>query len=231
MRITLLFGLMLMLASCGNEDVNNPSEEVMEENEIEVFPETEPEPKANCYYNGNLAENLSKEVIVDLLGETNYSEFIRLDRAESFINCKSGNDIELLSFGDERCCTPNSYDLRYQIVIDGEAVFSFRMTSGADMKFEPVSTIVEEQLEGYQKLLSGDFATSYADARKIAVENGVNLSESDIELVPDEQNTTHNKRYYWEAELEYDHNSIALLQIDVMTGNVKKKVLTIESIE
>lgn len=232
MRITLLFGLIVMLASCGNEDVNNPSEEVMEETEIEVLPETEPEPKANCYYNGNLAENLSKEVIVGLLGEGNYSKSVRLDRAESFINCMRGNDIELLSFGDESCCAPNSYDLQYQVLMDGEAIFSFRMTAGADMKFEPVSTIIEEQLKGYKQLLDGKFDVSYREAKKIAEQNGANLSEVSLELVLNEKkNHPNTTSYHWEVELEYDHNSVVLLQIDATTGKTSTSTLELTNIE
>lgn len=225
MRITLLFGLIVVLASCGNEDVNDPSEEVMEESEIEVLPETEPEPKMNCYYNGNLAENLSKEVIVDLLGEGNYSKSVRLDRTESSINCMRGNDIELLNFGDETCCSPSSYDLQYQILMDSEVIFSFRMTAGEDMKFEPVSTIVEEQLKGYKQLLDGKINISYGEARTIAEENGANLSEVSLELV------SNGNSYHWEVELAYDHNSIVLLIIDSKTGRTKKEVLTIEHFE
>lgn len=225
MRITLLFGLIVVLASCGNEDVNDPSEEVMEESEIEVLPETESESKANCYYNGNLAENLSKGVIVDLLGEGNYSKSVRLDRTESSINCMRGNDIELLNFGDETCCSPSSYDLQYQILMDSEVIFSFRMTAGEDMKFEPVSTIVEEQLKGYKQLLDGKINISYGEAKTIAEENRANLSEVSLELV------SNGNSYHWEAELEYDHNSIVLLIIDSKTGRTKKEVLTIEHFE
>lgn len=219
MRTTLLFGLVLIFASCGEGAIND-GEDFTDDVPVERFRE--------CYLDDDLALNEVQPLIIDLLGNEIYSKHVRFDPKESSINCSSENEIELLPFGDTSCCTPSSYDLRYQLMQDGEEIFSFRLLGGKDMEFEVASTIVQEQLDGYRKLLEGKFEISYTEAQKIAEKYGADLSDSRLELVLSEEDVLPNTAsHHWEIELESDDNSVLLLQIDAMTGKARTSKLSL----
>jgi len=58
---------------------------------------------------------------------------------------------------------------------------------------------------------------------------GVDFNESALELVKNEGDSLSiSSTFHWEAELEYDHNSVVLLLIDVMTGETNTELLKIE---
>lgn len=219
MRTTLLFGLILILAACSEEAINDRENE-MDDLSIGRL--------RDCYYHENSALNEAKTLIIDLLGDEIYSKHVRFDPTESSINCSNENTIELLPFGDTTCCNPSSYDLRYQLMMGNEELFSFRLLGGKDREFEVASTIVQEQLDAYRKLLEGKFDISFAQAKKIALKHGANLSESVLELVLNENNTDPNSAsHYWEIELDSDDNSVVLLQIDAMTGKTTTSRLSL----
>ena len=185
-----------------------------------------------CYYEDDLAKRRSDSVLISIFGKANFEQSVRFDLVESTMNCQIDGAIQLIPFGDTNYCVPNSYDLYYYVQENDALVFEFRIVAGSDMRFEPISTIVGDQLRAYRKLLDGDFNISYTKARKIALENGVDFNESNLELVKNETVSSQGKStYHWEAELEYDHNSVVLLWIDVMTGKTRKEVLTIEGVE
>ncbi|PHR30912.1 MAG: hypothetical protein COA38_09290 [Fluviicola sp.] len=182
-----------------------------------------------CYYEDDLAKGKSDSILNSIFGKAIFNRNIRLSSTESMMNCALDNTIILVPFGDTNYCVPNSYDLLYSIHAGGKNIYSFRMVSGKDMQFEPVSTIVADQLQGYRNLLDGQFKISYSQARIIAKSNGVSFEDSNLELVKNE--SAGQSTYHWEAELEYDHNSVVLLLIDAMTGATSEEVLTIENIQ
>ena len=213
-----LFLLLFFFAACESTETEN-SEGIVSENSIDTQFQ-------KCYYEDDLAKNHADSVLISLFGTGVFVRNIRIDLKESTMNCQVDNIIELVPFGDRTHCAPNSYDLSYTIYDSGETIFSFRMIAGSDMLFETASTIVEDQLLGYRELLSGNFKVDYARAKAIALANGVDLGEAALELVKAE-----NGSYHWEAELEYDHNSVVLLLIDVISGKTSKEVLTMSSVE
>lgn len=214
----------LILFSCGTND-SDETDTVPTESLIDSrFQE--------CYYENDLAKNKADSALIQVFGEKLFSRYIKLNLDESTMNCQVDDAIELVPFGDSSYCVPNSYDLRYQINEKGNELFTFRLVAGSDMQFEPVSTIVSDQLKGYQQLLSGKFAINYTQAKSIAFEEGVDFNESYLELIRNtEDSLTGNTTFSWEAELEYDHNSVLLLHIDAMTGETGTVTYTIEHIE
>lgn len=218
------FSLILVFVSCETNEVD-VADDVNSESLIYERFET-------CYYEDDLAKRRSDSVLISIFGKANFEQSVRFDLVESTMNCQIDGAIQLVPFGDTNYCVPNSYDLYYYVQESDALIFEFRIVAGSDMHFEPISAIVGDQLKGYRKLLDGDFKISYAKARKIAEENGVDFNESNLELVKNETDSSQGKStYHWEAELEYDHNSVVLLWIDVLTGKTRKEVLTIEGVE
>jgi len=220
-------GGIFLISSCDNlyegidDDVTFPDEEAATKEHDPRF--------VQCYYEEGLAKNQCDSVLISIFGEELYSKNVRFDLAESSLNCEVDGDIQLVAFGDSNHCVPNSYDLRYSVKSNGKSIFPFRMIAGKDMEFEPVSTIIEDQLIGYRKLLEGDFKISYTQAKSIALAEGVDFNESALELVKNEGDSLSiSSTFHWEAELEYDHNSVVLLLIDVMTGETNTELLKIE---
>lgn len=219
------FSVMFVFVSCETNEVEVDDDDVASESLID-------QRFATCYYEDDLAKKRADSVLISILGKSNFNQAIQFDLSESSINCQVENVIQLVPFGDTNYCVPNSYDLLYDVLENGKSIFEFRMLAGSDMEFEPVSTIVRDQLRGYRKLLDGEFKISYTKAVKIAKVNGVDFNESNLELVKDEKTASNgNIGYHWEAELEYDHNSVVLLWIDVMTGETSKEVLSIKGVE
>lgn len=217
-NLFLFFILIFTFTSCQPEDTDEIISESLIDSRFQV-----------CYYQDDLAKGKCDSVLISIFGETLFNRNIRLSSTESMMNCEVDSSIVLVPFGDTNHCVPNSFDLLFSIHEGGENIFSFRMISGKDIQFEPVSTIVADQLIGYRKLLDGKFSIDYSEAKVIAKSNGVDFGESTLELVKNE--TVGKTNYHWEAELEYDHNSVALLLIDVMTGATSKEVITIENIQ
>lgn len=181
-----------------------------------------------CYYEEDLAKNKCDSVLTSIFGEKLFSQNVKFDLSESSLNCEVDGSIQLVTFGDSNYCVPNSYDLRYSVKSRGNIIFPFRMVAGNDMEFEPVSTIIKDQLVGYRRLLEGDFKIGYPQAKSIAASKGVDFNESALELVKNEGDSLASQNsYHWEAELESDQNSVVLLLIDVMTGATSTELLTI----
>lgn len=222
--IFLSFILMFVFGSCGTNETASTDPKNSESLIDSRF--------AQCYYEDDLAKNQSDSVLISILGKNCFNRSVRFELKESSMNCEVDGAIRLVPFGDTNFCVPNSYDLSYSLMEKNQPIFEFRMTAGKDMSFETGSTIVENQLRGYRKLMDGEFKLSYSEALKIAQANGVNVNESNLELVKNETSSSNGKaNYHWEAELEYDHNSVVLLWIDVMTGATRKEILTINSID
>ena len=175
-----------------------------------------------CYYEDDLAKNKCDSVLISIFGKSLFEENIEFNLLESTMNCQVDSSIQQVAFGNTEHCVPNSFDLCYSLTEGDETIYSFRMVAGLDMQFEPVSTIVADQLGGYQKLLDSQFKINYSKAKKIAKTNGVDFEESSLELVKNDKGS-----YHWEAELELDQNSLSILHIDVMSGKTSIEVLTI----
>ncbi len=219
--VFLFFMLSCVFVSCESND----SDEAILESLIDARFEV-------CYYKDDLAQNKCDSVLISIFGQTLFKKNIDLDVLKSTMNCEVDGEIKLVPFGSVEHCVPNSYDLLYSIQVKGESIFLFRMEAGKDMQFEPVSTIIADHLRGYRYLLEGKFKINYSEAKNIARANNVDLEESFLELVNNENDSIPNpSSYHWEAELESDHNSVVLLLIDVMSGKTSKEVLTIENIE
>jgi hypothetical protein len=181
-----------------------------------------------CYYENDLAQGKCDSVLVSIFGNSVFKKNIDLNLFGSSMNCEVDGELELIPFGSLEHCVPNSYDLLYSIQEGSQTIYSFRMTAGKDMLFQTVSTIIEDQLKGYRQLLDGKFKINYSEAKEIAIANGVDMDESLLELIKDENTKiTGKSSYHWEAELEYDHNSVMLLLIDAMTGKTHNEVLTL----
>ncbi|MFK7786148.1 MAG: hypothetical protein AB8B56_13585 [Crocinitomicaceae bacterium] len=215
---------------CGGLLLLNSCEDSSEDSNEEVITEERDPRFLQCYFEDDLAKNRCDSVLISIFGKELFSRNIQFDKGESTLNCEVDGDIQLIAFGDSNYCIPNSYDLRYVLNSNGNSIFPFRMVAGNDMVFEPVSTIIQDQLMGYRKLLEGNFNISYTKAKSIAVMEGVDFNESYLELVMNEEDSlSTSPSYLWEAELEYDHNSVLLLLIDAMSGETRKELLTPES--
>lgn len=224
LTLVVVLGGIFLIASCDNlfDDFD----------EGHTFPEERDTRFVQCYYEEDLAKNNCDSVLTSIFDKSLFKKNIHFDLAESTMNCEVDGDLKLVAFGDSNQCVPNSYDLRFMIKENGKDIFPFRMVAGNDMEFEPVSTIIADQLLGYRQLLEGKFRIDYSEAKSIALENGVDFNESNLELVKNEGDSSAVKStYHWEAELEYDHNSVVLLLIDVQSGKTSTEVLTMESIE
>lgn len=208
----------LIFASCSGSSGDSASDTMSSDVRDERF--------QACYYTDNLAQKSCDSVLRIFFGEQIFTKHIRFDTAQSFVSCQKVDGIEMQAFGDTACCLPNTYDMVYIIRENGQKIYEFRMVSGSDMEFEQISTQSEAQLLGYKKLLDGDFPISFSDARIIAKKNGF-TDDMILELVKHEANLQEKSAYHWEAELEYDNNSVVLLWIDVMTGEARKEVLAI----
>jgi ribosomal protein L25 (general stress protein Ctc) len=185
-----------------------------------------------CYYQDNFAQKQCDSVLISIFGKKHFDTSIRLNKPESTMNCQVDSTVKLLPFGNTDCCVPNSYELVFTINQKNETIYSFRMVAGEDMQFEPVSTIVTDQLRGYKQLLNGKFTVDYSKAKKIALANGANLEETDLELVSSTTTNAQGKNgYQWEAELDYDHNSVLVLHIDVLTGKTSTEVIHIDQLD
>lgn len=213
----LFFSLIFMSTSCESENKAETILESLIDSRFEV-----------CYYENDLAQGKCDSVLVSIFGNSVFKRNIDLNLFESSMNCEVDGELELIPFGNLEHCVPNSYDLLYSIQEESETIYSFRMTAGKDMLFQPISTIIEDQLKGYRHLLDGKFKINYSEAKEIAIANGVDMDESLLELIKDENTeTTGKSSYHWEAELEYDHNSVMLLLIDAMTGKTHNEMLTL----
>ena len=220
----LIIVLGIGIASCGDTS-DNTQEKVNEEvvkDQIDLRFQ-------KCYYEDDYARKKCDSLLISSFGEVIFNRNIRFDPANSFLNCEVDGKSVLVPFGDTNHCIANTFDLVYSINQNGGEIYSFRMVAGNEMEFEAVSTIVNDQFFGYRQLLEGKLAITYAEAKRIALENGVNLEESDLELVINETEALGKSNYHWEAELNYENNSLILLQIDVMTGEINKEVLNFAS--
>lgn len=221
MRSAFLFLLILVVTACtADKTVDSDAE-----NGIDTRFQ-------KCYFQDDFAKKKCDAVLISILGNTHFQNSIRMDKEESKLNCQVDSTVEMLSFGTTDCCVPNSYELVFTINQKDEVIYSFRMVAGEDMQFEPVSTIVADQLLGYKQLLDGKFKIDYFQAKQIAIANGANFEETDLELVKSANTNTQGKSdYHWEAELAYDENSVVVLHIDVLTGKTSQESIDIKYLD
>jgi hypothetical protein len=217
-----LLTLGILCSACDNQDDDKNAGSTSETSSDSGY--------GDCYYENEIAKKCSDSVLFSILGKAHFKQFIRLDRNESSMNCEVNGSIQLVPFGDTSYCAPNSYNLSYFIIKNGQRIFEFELIAGKDMQFEVVSTIVADQLRGYRNMLDGDFKIDYSQASKIAKANGINLNETTLELVKHEANSKGKSDFHWEAELKHDENSIVLLWIDVMTGKTTQETLKVYNI-
>lgn len=173
-----------------------------------------------CYYQKDLAKNLSDSVVEAFFGKQEFAQFIRLNAQESFISCQDTSTLTRLPFGNENCCLPNTYDLVYDIRIEGKVTFQFTLISGQDMKFDFISPMIKNQLEGYKRLLAGEFNVAYSELLQLLKMRGIQPDECMIELVRDPRLPADQlESFYWEIDNGAEGKAWKLLVINAMTGS------------
>jgi DNA segregation ATPase FtsK/SpoIIIE-like protein len=105
------------------------------------------------------------------------------------------------------------------------------MTASEDEVFEPVSSVVVEQLAAYKKLLNGEFKIDYNRATRIANENGYVGKNMTIELFYDNKGDINsNTSFYWAVDAHKTDESREILRIDPNNGKVETTSIVIKYI-
>lgn len=172
-----------------------------------------------CYHQDNLAKNQCDSVVKAYFGKGLFSSAVKFNKKESYIGCQGKDSLSRLQFGNESCCHPNTYDLVYEVRLEGEMIFQFTMIAGSDMKFEFVSPLIKNQLEGYKRLLAKELKYDFDQVKLLMRMRGMKREECMIELVRDTLLPVSNPNgYYWEIDNGLDGKAWKLLVINAMTG-------------
>ena len=185
-----------------------------------------------CYYIKDTAKRKCDSTLIEIFGEYYFRKNIKWNGENSFINCDSGNEVVLMSFGDTNCCNPRIYDIQYDIKIGNQNIFQFRMSASSDQNFVPISKIIDGQLAAYKKLIKGEFNIDYNEAKNLAIRNGFAGKKMTIELFyNDDGNINSTSSFFWEVDEHKTDDSRKILHINPINGKVETKFIEMMIIE
>ncbi|MDG1330917.1 MAG: hypothetical protein P8P74_01195 [Crocinitomicaceae bacterium] len=208
--LIVILGGILLISSCDNlyEDIDKDI----------VIPEKRDSRFLLCYFEEDLAKNTCDSVLISFFGANAYMN-LKLNDDISFVGCDEGDDLEMLSFGDENCCVPRTYDLVYDMILNGDTIYQIPMVAGSEMKFDFVSEDEKKQLAGYALLLDGKIEFDYADLKALLKSEKLNPEIYDIELTRDTL-VPHNdvNAFFWDVSFFSNDDEMRVTEVNAMTG-------------
>lgn len=206
----IFLGGLFLITSCGDlyEDFDK---------DIEI-PEKRDPRFLQCYYEEDLAKHKCDSVLRTFFGNNAFS-FITLNPEKSFIGCDETEDLKMLSFGDENCCAPRTYDLIYDVTIDNKLIHEIPMMAGSEMNFDFISPQYKTQLEGYKFLLEDKLKIDYKDLCELLKEEDMQPENYSIELVRDTLFPNDAlSAFFWEIYSESDDDELLMTTVHAMSG-------------
>ena len=207
--LTVICGGLFLFESCESTSDDSTEESIAEERDARFV---------LCYHDDDLAKNKADSIIHSFFGEK-ASAFVKLNNELSFIGCDEGDDLEMLSFGDENCCFPRTYDLIYDIILNSDTISQITIIGGSEMNFDFISEDDKTQLKGYKYLLDGELKIDYNGLLKFMKTENMNPDDYSFELTcdtlfpKDELNA-----YFWEI---YTHDGLLATSLHAMSGEFK----------
>jgi hypothetical protein len=229
----LILLISIFLFACSEKSVDKnyyPKTEIIESS-ISEQTSVENIKSQPCYFINDSAKKKCDSTLIQLFDTHKFNRNIKWNEEHSFINCDVKESVELVEFGDTMCCNPRFYNLTYDVQIGDKSIYQFRMTAGADEVFEPVSSVVVEQLAAYKKLLNGEFKIDYNRAERIANDKGYVGKNMTIELFYDNKGDLNsNTSFYWAVDAHKTDDTREILRIDPNNGKVETTSIVITSI-
>lgn len=210
LTLVVFFGGIFLIGSC--EGVLDDFEEK------NINPEKRDSRFLLCYFEEDLAKNTCDSVLISFFGANAYMN-LKLNEELSFVGCDEGDDLEMLSFGDENCCSPRTYDLMYDMILNGDTIYQVPMFAGSEMKFDFISEDEKKQLAGYALLLDGKIAFDYADLKALLKSQKLNPEFLDIELIRDTLLPhTDMNAYFWDVSFISGDDIMGVTRVNANTG-------------
>lgn len=171
-----------------------------------------------CHYDEDLAKNKCDSVLLSFFGLRAASN-LKLNEELSFIGCDENGDLEMLSFGDENCCAPRTFDLVYDLILKEDTLCQIPMMAGSEMKFDFISEDEKTQLAGYVLLFDGQLKFGYPQLKSLLKSKNMDTKIYEIELLRDTlvPNASLNA-FYWDVSYLSGNDEMTVTQVNAMTG-------------
>ncbi len=168
-------------------------------------------------------------------GKTIFQKHLRWNKKTSFINCKSGENIEVFDFNDSVPCIPHLYDFSYFMIQDADTIYDFRIDCDSSLVFiMPSHDYWQGKYSAYRFLLNGDFEITFQEARAIGTRHGFARHMTKLELNYDQKGKINSRSsYYWELQpkIMIPGSKHKAMRINPNTGEAKVHSISISSID
>jgi hypothetical protein len=207
LTLLVLCGGLLLVEGCESSNDDLTDEPIVEERDPRF---------AQCYYEEDLAKNTCDSVLMSFFG-VQAATNLNLNNDLSFIGCDENDDMEMLSFGDEHCCLPRTYDLVYDMIYKGDTVCQVPMVAGSEMGFEFISEEEKTKLLPYKALLQGDIEFDYADLISEMKRRNMDPEQYEIELIDDLGKSLENS-IFWELSFINEDDVLIAVRVGARDG-------------